>query len=129
VPPHGYKQLMHPEPNYFAVGIKSYGRAPTFLMATGYEQVRSVAAHLAGDEDAANDVRLVLPETGVCSINIAAEIAASNGCCGGPAPADADACCADDATAKASGAAGCGCGVPEAKPLVAKSCCGGKQDA
>ena len=49
VPPHGYKELTHPEPGYFAVGIKSYGRAPTFLMATGYEQVRSVAAHLAGD--------------------------------------------------------------------------------
>ena len=60
--PHGYKQLAHPEPGYFAVGIKSYGRAPTFLMATGYEQVRSVAAHLAGDEAAANDVRLVLSD-------------------------------------------------------------------
>ena len=109
VPPHGYRQLAHPEPGYFAVGIKSYGRAPTFLMATGYEQVRSVAAHLAGDESAANDVRLVLPETGVCSTNIVAEIAASKGCCGGPAPADADACCVEDATAKASGAEGCGC--------------------
>ena len=53
VPPHGHKELSHPEPGYFAVGIKSYGRAPTFLMATGYEQVRSVAAHLAGDHAAA----------------------------------------------------------------------------
>ena len=70
VPPHGYKALAHPEPGYFAVGIKSYGRAPTFLMATGYEQVRSVAAHLAGDEAAANEVRLVLPETGVCTTDI-----------------------------------------------------------
>ena len=42
-------RLAHPEANYFSVGIKSYGRAPTFLMATGYEQVRSVAAYLAGD--------------------------------------------------------------------------------
>ena len=49
VPPHGHKELSHPEPGYYAVGIKSYGRAPTFLMATGYEQVRSVAASLAGD--------------------------------------------------------------------------------
>jgi thioredoxin reductase len=65
VPPHGYRQLTHPEPDYFAVGVKSYGRAPTFLMATGYEQVRSVAAHLAGDKTAADDVRRVLPETGV----------------------------------------------------------------
>jgi thioredoxin reductase len=129
VPPHGYKQLEHPEPGYFAVGIKSYGRAPTFLMATGYEQARSVAAHLAGDEAAATDVRLVLPETGVCSTDIAAEIAANAGCCGGPAPANTDACCADDATAKASGADGCGCSVTEAKPVAAQSCCGSKANA
>jgi hypothetical protein len=130
VPPHGYKELAHPEPGYFAVGVKSYGRAPTFLMATGYEQVRSVVAHLAGDEAAANDVRLVLPETGVCSTNIEAEIAAGAGCCGGPAPANADACCADDARAKASGAAGCGCGTAEAKPLAAStSCCGSTRSA
>jgi thioredoxin reductase len=64
VPPHGYRELAHPEPGYFAVGMKSYGRAPTFLMATGYEQVRSVAAYLAGDLDAANAVQLVLPKTG-----------------------------------------------------------------
>ncbi len=47
--------------------MKSYGRAPTFLLATGYEQVRSVAAALAGDQDAADTVQLDLPETGVCS--------------------------------------------------------------
>ena len=70
VPPHGYRQLAHPEPGYFAVGVKSYGRAPTFLMATGYEQVRSVAAYLAGDLKAADDVQLVLPETGVCSTGL-----------------------------------------------------------
>ena len=111
VPPHGYRELSHPEPDYFAVGVKSYGRAPTFLMATGYEQVRSVAAHLAGDDAAANDVRLVLPETGVCSTDLAPSIAANEGCCGGPAPTEADACCADDAAAKASGETGCGCGA------------------
>jgi len=82
VPPHGYKELTHPEPGYFTVGIKSYGRAPTFLMATGYEQVRSVAAHLAGDDVAASDVRLVLPETGVCSTSLAPKAAS---CCTGPA--------------------------------------------
>ena len=98
-------------------------------MATGYEQVRSVAAHLAGDELAANDVRLVLPETGVCSTNIAAEIAANNGCCGGPAPAGADACCVEDAAAKASGADGCGSTVTQTKPVAAQSCCGSKADA
>lgn len=67
VRPHGHRELAHPEPGLFIVGAKSYGRAPTFLMATGYEQVRSVVAALAGDLDAADAVRLILPETGVCS--------------------------------------------------------------
>jgi hypothetical protein len=44
--------------------MKSYGRAPTFLMLTGYEQVRSIAAALAGDREAADRVELVLPKTG-----------------------------------------------------------------
>ena len=47
--------------------MKSYGRAPTFLLRTGYEQVRSVAAALAGDLESAREVELVLPETGVCN--------------------------------------------------------------
>lgn len=111
VPPHGHRELAHPEPGFYTVGIKSYGRAPTFLMLTGYEQVRSVAAAIAGDMEAADDVRLVLPETGVCSTGIAPkEAAASAGCCGGPAPAAIDACCAADAEAKADGKGGCGCG-------------------
>ncbi|MFF3444641.1 FAD-dependent oxidoreductase [Streptosporangium sp. NPDC002721] len=67
VPAHGVDELAHPESGYYAVGVKSYGRAPTFLMATGYEQVRSVVAALAGDWEAARDVQLDLPETGVCS--------------------------------------------------------------
>jgi hypothetical protein len=71
--PHGFKELAHPEPGYFAVGMKSYGRAPTFLMATGYEQVRSIAAALAGDLEAARSVELQLPETGVCSATAGAE--------------------------------------------------------
>ena len=123
VPPHGYKELAHPEPGYFAVGVKSYGRAPTFLMATGYEQVRSVAAYLAGDLKAANEVQLVLPETGVCSIKVKAKPE----CCGGPVSADKTACCADDATAKATGAEGCGCSPREAAvPAKTKgsACCG-----
>jgi hypothetical protein len=69
VPPHGVDELTHPEPGFFAVGVKSYGRAPTFLLATGYEQARSVVAALAGDWAAARDVRLDLPETGVCNGN------------------------------------------------------------
>ncbi|GGT22178.1 hypothetical protein ACFFV7_48560 [Nonomuraea spiralis] len=71
VPAHGVDELSHPEPGYYAVGVKSYGRAPTFLMATGYEQVRSVVAALAGDWEAARDVQLELPETGVCSSDLA----------------------------------------------------------
>ncbi len=66
VPPHGAAELAHPEPGFYIVGAKSYGRAPTFLLATGYEQVRSVVAELAGDHAAADDVQLILPETGVC---------------------------------------------------------------
>lgn len=64
--PHGARELSHPEPGVFLVGMKSYGRAPTFLALTGYEQVRSVAAALAGDHAAAERVELTLPETGVC---------------------------------------------------------------
>ncbi|MFI6263206.1 FAD-dependent oxidoreductase [Micromonospora sp. NPDC051006] len=81
VPPHGVDELAHPEPGYYAVGMKSYGRAPTFLMATGYEQVRSVVAALAGDWDAARDVQLDLPETGVCNSN-PAESTGGDSCCG-----------------------------------------------
>jgi hypothetical protein len=67
VPPHGAKELAHPEQNFFIVGMKSYGRAPTFLLATGYEQVRSVVATLVGDHTAAARVELQLPHTGICS--------------------------------------------------------------
>ena len=58
--------LAHPEPSLYLVGMKSYGRAPTFLAMTGYEQVRSVAAELAGDHEAAARTELMLPDTGVC---------------------------------------------------------------
>ena len=69
VPPHGHRELAHPEANFYVAGAKSYGRAPTFLMVTGYEQVRSIAAALAGDLAAADSVQLNLPQTGVCSAN------------------------------------------------------------
>jgi hypothetical protein len=68
VPPHGVDELSHPESGFYTVGVKSYGRAPTFLMATGYEQVRSVAAAIAGDWEAARTVELELPESGVCGV-------------------------------------------------------------
>jgi hypothetical protein len=75
VEPHGFRELQQPEPNFFIAGMKSYGRAPTFLLATGYEQVRSIAAWLAGDLASASVVQLSLPATGVCSTG------ASDGCC------------------------------------------------
>jgi hypothetical protein len=73
VPPHGEEVLAHPDAGFYVVGMKSYGRAPTFLLATGYEQVRSIAAALAGDRAAADRVQLDLPETGVCSVDLAAQ--------------------------------------------------------
>lgn len=89
VPPHGVDELSHPEADFYTVGIKSYGRAPTFLMATGYEQVRSVAAAIAGDWEAARRVELELPESGVCGIAAPIEVGAAqstpveaqSGCC------------------------------------------------
>lgn len=71
VAPHGFEELRHPESGFFVAGMKSYGRAPTFLLATGYEQVRSIVAWLDGDMRAATDVRLTLPATGVCSTDLA----------------------------------------------------------
>jgi hypothetical protein len=101
VRPHGHRELAHPEARYYAVGAKSYGRAPNFLLATGHEQVRSVVAALAGDLVAADNVQLELPETGVCSTQF--DEAASGCCMTGEAPALAptavksvakSACCA-----------------------------------
>jgi thioredoxin reductase len=111
VPPHGAEELQHPEADLYVVGMKSYGRAPTFLMLTGYEQARSVAAALAGDWDAARDVQLVLPETGVCSTNILAERGVA--CCGAEAEAS---------DAPASQASAC-CGGSAAETATATSCC------
>ena len=109
VRPHGARELAQDEPGFYFAGMKSYGRAPTFLMLTGYEQVRSIAADIAGDREAADRVELVLPETGVC--NRMPTVGANEGsCCGGPAPAEVEACCADDDAARQEGKSGCGCG-------------------
>jgi thioredoxin reductase len=140
VRPHGARELAHPEKDFFVIGMKSYGRAPTFLLATGYEQARSVVAMLTGDVDAAARVELALPETGVCSTAVVTSGAAACGtaavgaesatatgcaspvvaqttaCCGGPAPQDVDACCVKDAEAKAIGESGCGCGTDCSAP-------------
>ena len=88
VPPHGVSSSP-PRAGVYIVGMKSYGRAPTFLLRTGYEQVRSVAAALAGDWEAARRVELVLPETGVC--NRPAAPAARRDSAGAPAAAAAPA--------------------------------------
>ncbi|MGJ4926326.1 NAD(P)-binding domain-containing protein [Bradyrhizobium sp. HKCCYLS2038] len=110
VRPHGARELAQAdEPRLYLAGMKSYGRAPTFLMITGYEQVRSIVADIAGDKKAAARVELKLPETGVCTRGGLESIAALSGCCGGPAPSSVDSCCADDAKAKAAGRTGCGC--------------------
>lgn len=110
VPPHGAVELSHPERDFHIVGMKSYGRAPTFLMLTGYEQVRSVVAAIAGDWDAAREVRLVLPETGVCSSSV---VLGDRGvaCCGTAAESPDGACCTSTASASAT-------------PTSASSCCG-----
>ena len=100
VRPHGARELAQPEAGFYFAGMKAYGRAPTFLMMTGYEQVRSIAAELAGDHEAAARVELELPETGVCS---------------GPAPtasveAVASSCCAPTTVTPAAPKTGACCG-------------------
>ena len=81
VRPHGENELRQPERDFYIAGSKSYGRAPTFLMATGYEQVRSIVAAIDGDLVAASNVELDLPETGVCSVDLGRS-SAGNACCG-----------------------------------------------
>ncbi|HSE09850.1 MAG TPA: NAD(P)-binding domain-containing protein [Nocardioidaceae bacterium] len=108
VPPHGHRDLQQPEPGFYIVGMKSYGRAPTFLITTGNEQVRSIAAALAGDLEAADAVELVLPETGVCSATLPlTDDESGGGCCGAPAGGAAlEPACGDSDESS-------GCGVPE----------------
>lgn len=122
VRPHGHRELGHPEPGLYTVGVKSYGRAPTFLMATGFEQVRSVVAAIAGDFEAADRVELDLPETGVCSASGSpTEGLGDTSCCGAPPAASAPVI--------AAAAPGCGtgaCGTPkpvQAPAAAANGCC------
>ncbi|MEV4001797.1 FAD-dependent oxidoreductase [Actinomadura sp. NPDC049753] len=111
VPPHGERDLAHPEPGFYLAGMKSYGRAPTFLMATGYEQVRSIVAALAGDREAADSVQLDLPETGVCSTGLVTEDLL-------PGAAGQDAGCGSSCSAEATPAY-----VVQSEP-EGGSCCG-----
>ena len=82
VPPHGEAELRQPEPNFYISGMKSYGRAPTFLVLTGYEQVRSITSAPAGDWEAARSVELTLPDTGVCCTDPTISELTGDSCCG-----------------------------------------------
>lgn len=103
VRPHGEAELRHPEAGFYLAGMKSYGRAPTFLLATGHEQVRSIAAFLAGDIAAARRVELVLPETGICATD--------------SAPAAASSCCTPTTSQTT-------CCTPKPEPAAEAPCCG-----
>lgn len=81
VSPHGADLLRQPEEGLYLAGMKSYGRAPSFLALTGFEQVRSIVAEVAGDHESAARVELVLPETGVCGVG-SAYAEDGGGCCG-----------------------------------------------
>lgn len=103
VRPHGARELEQDDRGFYLAGMKAYGRAPTFLMITGYEQVRSIAADIAGDRDAAERVELELPETGVCTRGGVEGGFAAAGCCGGPAPACVAGCCAEEVSSIKTG--------------------------
>ncbi|MEU8759422.1 NAD(P)-binding domain-containing protein [Streptomyces sp. NPDC048659] len=113
--PHGHRELSHPEQGVYLVGMKSYGRAPTFLAMTGYEQVRSVAAAIAGDLDAADRVELTLPETGVCG---------GAGLFDTPDAAEADGGCCAPAPQLVQLAAPATVGAAAAEEAPAGGCCG-----
>lgn len=92
--PHGAAELTQPESGFYLVGMKSYGRATSFLALTGFEQVRSVVAEIAGDHEAAARVDLVLPDAGVCGgsgdFDEPDASAGAGGCCGAADPVAAD---------------------------------------
>jgi thioredoxin reductase len=45
---HGPETLKNPEPNFFILGAKSYGRNPKFLLRLGHAQIEDVMTLLAG---------------------------------------------------------------------------------
>ncbi|PSL48666.1 pyridine nucleotide-disulfide oxidoreductase [Saccharothrix carnea] len=115
VEPHGANVLRQPEPGVYLAGMKSYGRAPTFLALTGYEQVRSVAAEIAGDHAAAAEVQLELPKTGVCGGSGVFDVeqpASSGGCCG-------------PASVEQESSASCRPAQVVEQPVASGGCCGG----
>jgi len=120
VPPHGAEELRHPERDFYIVGMKSYGRAPTFLLLTGYEQVRSVAAALAGvcssgENGSCDTAPLVAPSPFAVALPRPAPVRelalaeAVASCC---APAEQETCCDPSEKAACCGASAegtCGC--------------------
>jgi hypothetical protein len=50
----GSAVLRHPEPNFYILGAKSYGRYSNFLVRVGLEQVRDVFALITGQADMRN---------------------------------------------------------------------------
>ena len=120
VRPHGHRELAHPERGFYTIGVKSYGRAPTFLMTTGFEQARSVVAALAGDIESADRVELALPETGVCSSDLGDDAVS---CCAvgsssvvateAPTRVESSQCCATVDRGK-----------PIKIPVTSRACCG-----
>ncbi len=44
---HGAESLINPEPGFFILGSKSYGRNSTFLIRVGWQQVHEVFSLLA----------------------------------------------------------------------------------
>ncbi|RVW01868.1 FAD-dependent oxidoreductase [Rhodococcus xishaensis] len=113
VRPHGVDELAHPDTGYYPIGMKSYGRAPTFLLMTGYEQARSVVAEIAGDHEGARRIELILPETGVCSSTSVGEAPRVESSSGGPSEIELF----DDVDLG-------GCGVPAKVAETASACCG-----
>ena len=47
------RDLSHPGPGVYLVGMDNHGGPTTFLTMTGYEQARSVAAAIANDTESA----------------------------------------------------------------------------
>lgn len=136
VRPHGAEELKHPETDFYVVGMKSYGRAPTFLLLTGYEQVRSVVSALVGDWEAAREVHLELPETGVCSLApLEGAVGQASACCGTSSEKPVASVVQEAVVEVSSG--GCGCGASAAPAVQTAqaasaesaccetSCCGG----
>jgi thioredoxin reductase len=49
--PHGAETLRNPEPNFYILGAKSYGRNSHFLLRNGFDQIREVFTLITGKAD------------------------------------------------------------------------------